>query len=321
MKISLIIPAYNAENHILKCLSSVLDQDIAKDEYEIIVVDDGSTDNTNRIVQEFIEHSENIILLSQENQRQGAARNNALKIAKGEFIWFVDSDDYIESNVLLFLYTLAIENNLDLLCFKNYKVSDNTIVENDLNLKYLSFNSIYSGQEFINSHNIYCGPCFCIYRREFLNEYNLKFKEGVFYEDNEFMLRIYYYANRVYYVKKVCYFVVLTNESATRQISPVPIFDLIKVVCYMLEFSNEIESNRKTYTNSLYYVVLTFNTALYRLRVQNEIIHKEFIERIKYIRKPLIRAMFRSNSVKYFLEGLIFTFSSKLLLLISNVLK
>ena len=94
IKVSVIIPAYNTENQITKCLNSVLNQTLK--EIEIIVIDDGSTDNTLELINNFKLTDSRITVISQENKKQGAARNRGIEIAKGEYIGFVDSDDYID---------------------------------------------------------------------------------------------------------------------------------------------------------------------------------------------------------------------------------
>jgi len=93
MKLSIIIPLYNTEKYISHCIQSCIELNIDKERYEIIVVNDGSTDNSFEIVKLFEKTHRNITVITQKNQKQGAERNNGLKIAKGENIWFVDSDD------------------------------------------------------------------------------------------------------------------------------------------------------------------------------------------------------------------------------------
>ena len=101
-KLSIIIPVYNVENYVGKCLESCLNQDIPKNEYEIIVVNDGTKDNSVQVIEKYITPENNIRLIHRKNGGLSAARNTGLKEAKGEYVWFVDSDDWIENNVLNF---------------------------------------------------------------------------------------------------------------------------------------------------------------------------------------------------------------------------
>ena len=112
IKVSVIIPAYNTENQITKCLNSVLNQTLK--EIEIIVIDDGSTDNTLELINNFKLTDSRITVISQENKKQGAARNRGIEIAKGEYIGFVDSDDYIDRDYYVKLYNSAVNNNCDI---------------------------------------------------------------------------------------------------------------------------------------------------------------------------------------------------------------
>ena len=98
MKISLIIPVYNVEQYLEKCLLSCLDQDLPQSDYEIIVVNDGSPDGSLAIAERIAATATNITVVSQENGGLSAARNTGLEIAKGKYVWFIDSDDTIKKN-------------------------------------------------------------------------------------------------------------------------------------------------------------------------------------------------------------------------------
>lgn len=99
MKLSIVIPVYNVEKYVSECLDSCLEQNIDITDYEIIIVNDGSTDNSANLINLYAKQS-NIIIINQENLGLSAARNAGMKIAKGEYIWFVDSDDWIEPGIL-----------------------------------------------------------------------------------------------------------------------------------------------------------------------------------------------------------------------------
>ncbi|MCL7763385.1 glycosyltransferase [Polaribacter sp. Z014] len=318
MKISIIIPAYNVEKLISKCLKSVLSQDLSPEEYEVIIIDDGSTDNTYEVIKAYIKDVKNVFLFNQVNQRQGAARNNALKKARGEYIWFVDSDDYIEENSLKSLYTIAKKKDLDILFFTSYKDLKGEVREVKPKLDKIEYNKIYKGQDIIAARCINCGPCFCIYKKVFLDSNDLRFIEGVFYEDNEFMLRAYYYAKKVYYINKPYYYVVLTETSSTRTMSSTPIFDILKVMSYMFKFTQSVEENKEIQRASWYYSVMIFNTALSKMKNQDSNTHKQFIKKIKPLKNDLVKAMFNSGKTKYILEGVICFLSIKFLLRLSK---
>ena len=115
MKISVIVPVYNAELYLSKCIESIMNQSFG-DKYELILVNDGSEDHSEDIIDEKIQKygNDKIVKINQINGGQGKARNSGLKVAKGEFVTFVDSDDYIDENMLKELYEEALVNNSDL---------------------------------------------------------------------------------------------------------------------------------------------------------------------------------------------------------------
>ena len=117
MKLSIIIPVYNVEKYVLRCLDSCYRQDLPESDYEVICVDDGSTDNSSSLIETFAKKHNNIVVLHQSNAGQSAARNYGLKKAKGDYIWFIDSDDWIQPNVIKRLLIQAYQENLDTLCF------------------------------------------------------------------------------------------------------------------------------------------------------------------------------------------------------------
>lgn len=114
IKVSVIIPAYNSEQFIKECIESVLASTL--EDMEIILVDDGSTDGTGSICDEFAVKFENISVIHQKNMGQNTARLNGVLAAQGEFIGFVDSDDWIDREMFCTLWKKAIEYNADMVC-------------------------------------------------------------------------------------------------------------------------------------------------------------------------------------------------------------
>ncbi|MBR2329715.1 MAG: glycosyltransferase [Clostridia bacterium] len=110
---SLIIPVYNSEKWLDELFTSLLDQGLGHDEYEIICVNDGSTDNSGEILEEYAQKYPCIRVIHQENARQAAARNRGLQVAKGRYVWFIDSDDYISTNALRFIASVMDEHQID----------------------------------------------------------------------------------------------------------------------------------------------------------------------------------------------------------------
>ncbi len=115
IKLSIIIPIYNSEKYLSNCIKSTLNQDLSKSEYEIILINDGSTDGSENIILPFEEANDNIIYLKQNNKGVSSARNWGLTIAKGNYVTFIDSDDSINENTLGSIVAAAIKENLDIL--------------------------------------------------------------------------------------------------------------------------------------------------------------------------------------------------------------
>ena len=117
VKVSVIVPVYNNEEYLDKCLSSLTEQSL--DDIEIICVNDGSSDSSLDILNRYEQKDNRIVVLSQENQGAGASRNNGIDIANGEYISFVDADDWLEENALKKLYENAVRNNSDVVLFNS----------------------------------------------------------------------------------------------------------------------------------------------------------------------------------------------------------
>ncbi len=197
MLLSIIIPLYNNENLISNCLDSLLTQDISKNEYEIIVVNDGSTDNSAFKVQNYIDNNTNIYLINQPNSGVGAARNKGIEFAKGAYIYFLDSDDYIAQNCLGFLLQTAIKNKLDILGFqsettkevKQFNWNENKNTHNDI--------EVFNGVNYVAKNGFKDAIWWYIIRREFLQKTQLKFNEQFWAEDALFNSKILYQAERL----------------------------------------------------------------------------------------------------------------------------
>ena len=195
---------YNVDQYIGKCLDSCLKQDISKDEYEIIVVDDESPDNSSSIVEEYIKNNKNIRLIHRKNGGLSAARNTGLKEANGEYVWFVDSDDWIEENCLKFLTEFAEDNNIDVLCFGLQLVYPDGR-KTSYNIQYEESGKIYKGEDFICKVKMPSAAWIALYKKEYLNKHSLSFFEGILHEDQEFTPRAYSLANSISFVNRIIY--------------------------------------------------------------------------------------------------------------------
>ena len=174
MKISTIIPVYNSERYLNKCIDSILNQSIGFKNIELILVDDGSSDNSKKIIADYQKQHKNIRYIYQKNSGQASARNKGLEFATGEFISFVDSDDWIDENMYLDLYGKAKELKCDIVTCDSMYIKENRN-------EYFSNNfAPDSNKNFIIMNT---GPCNMIIKRDLIIEKKFKFPEGIIYED------------------------------------------------------------------------------------------------------------------------------------------
>ena len=128
LKLSIIVPVYNVEPHIRPCIESIFNQGLDEKDYEVIIVNDGSTDKSMEMITDIISQHNNIIIINQENQGLSMARNNGIEKASGEYIQFVDSDDLLIDNSLPYLLNQALASKADLVIADFIKKSDNEII-------------------------------------------------------------------------------------------------------------------------------------------------------------------------------------------------
>ena len=219
LKLSIIVPVYNVSKYLAKCLDSLLCQDLNPEEYEIIVVNDGSTDNSEEISEQYEERYSNIIVVRQENQGLSGARNTGIKLAKGKYIQFVDSDDYLEPNVLKTLVNKMESDNLDVLRFNYQNVNENYEVYEPYkeHKPYVDYrDEICDGLSFLTERLGYaCYAVQFIIKSELLKKDGNQFKIGIYFEDTEWTPRILTQAKRVTSTDLMVYNYLLRQGSIT----------------------------------------------------------------------------------------------------------
>ena len=212
LKLSFVIPVYNVEKYIGRCLESCLNQDLTAEDYEIVVVNDGTPDNSVAVVEKYQRQHPHIRLVNRVNGGLSAARNTGLSDAKGEYVWFVDSDDHIEPNCARALVEQARRDHLDVLCF-NLKLEYPDGLTKDYHVSHDTDGKIYSGQEFITSVGMPPATCVALYKRDFLIDNYLQFYEGILHEDQEFTPRVYCLARRIAYIARPVYYYLQREDS------------------------------------------------------------------------------------------------------------
>lgn len=212
MKFSLILPTYKVEKYITVCLESCCNQtNISLSDYEIIIVNDETPDNSIsvalKVIARYPEHNWKIV--NRKNGGLSAARNSGIIEAEGDYLWFIDSDDYIETNALSVLNDAVNKGEFDIINFTHKTVyKNNRIVGGDA--KHNGYST--TGVEYMSQHG-FLSACTCIYKREFINRNNLKFKEGVIWEDSEFNTRAYMLTKRCYCISDALYYYIRREDS------------------------------------------------------------------------------------------------------------
>ena len=238
MKLSIVVPIYNVAPYIEKCAKSLLSQSANKDIFEVIFVNDGTTDDSIEILHETIdfEQNRNFFLVEKENGGLSSARNYGMKYITGEYVWFVDSDDWVDENAIEKI--LPYLNNVDALHFPTYyreDATDTSIVS--VNAQGTTGRQITSGE--------YQFPVqFTIYKTEFLTHNNLEFQKGILMEDLHFTPRALYLAKDV----KICKFPVYhylqrAGGIMLSDVSKKRIYDRIWISKDLFEFSQKHVSN------------------------------------------------------------------------------
>lgn len=230
IKLSIVLPTFNIEKYIGRCITSCLNQNISTNDYEIIVVNDGSPDKSRDIAATFAEEYNNIKIIDCENGGLSAARNVGLRASTGKYVWFIDPDDWIDDNCLLQLLDRLESDNLDALWiswrridekgnklaqFKDVRRSDNTVV--------------LTGVAFMENILLFCTFAWSfIFKREVIQDSS--FKEGITFEDIEFIPRTLINLERVAFANQTVYNYFWRQDSITNIYNPKKIADLSEAI-------------------------------------------------------------------------------------------
>jgi len=219
IKVSVIVPVYNTEAYLKDCLDSVLNQNF--NDYEIICVNDGSPDNSFSILNEYKTKYQHISVIEQDNQGLSIARNTGLDYAKGKYIIFLDSDDMLLPDMMQDTYCKAEEMELDVLAFNFTDSSQNLSNEKNFSEENAHVDGIYyflhyyiENQDFPSS-----ASWGYLYNRSFLDEHKLRFKPGIYHEDEHFFIRMLMHVKKMTLLNRTCY---LYRNTRTDSITNAP---------------------------------------------------------------------------------------------------
>lgn len=214
--LSIVIPVYNVEKYLERCLNSIYEQ--ATKNIEVVLVDDGSIDKSSKICDDYDKKDIKTIVLHTKNRGLSAARNLGMQKANGEYIFFVDSDDYIESKTIKAIENIIIKQKPNLIFGNSLKININGIktlyYAKELNEGLYNINcflNIYkktNNYPPIPTHNY-------IYKKDFLLKNNIKFKQGIIYEDELWTQCVLTNTKEIFYLNKTIYIYCIRNDSIT----------------------------------------------------------------------------------------------------------
>lgn len=275
--ISIIVPIYNAEEYLEKCLDSIVHQ--TKEELEIILINDGSTDNSESIIKKY--KDSRIQYYKNKNQGIGKTRNFGISKATGDYIMFLDSDDYMELDACEKMYEKATHSHLDLVICDFYKVFDNGTVEKVTTPDFKD-STLKANPKIITE---YLCPWAKIYRRDFIMDNHILFVEDLKYEDAPFVLEALCCAKKIGKVNECLNAYVIHSKSETT-VRDERCFDILKIIDKMRKYTKDKEY-LKDVMDRLTVRMITNYTIQQRVQSDKRIAMKFIDEAFKYLEQEV----------------------------------
>ena len=313
MKISIIVPMYNVEMYSQRCLTSIINNSGFMDNCELIIVNDGTKDDSEVIAQKVIEGLPNAQIIVQENRGLSAARNTGLSRAKGEYIWFIDSDDWIELNAIAVLLD-KIDKKWDIVQF-----GYNIVYSNGQKECFLRTPMVASGGKVLASMSWPMGAPFSLYRKDFLDNNDLSFYEGIYHEDNDFTPRVLALAKDVLVISDSLYNYFKGNPNSILSTPNIKkCCDLILVSKRKLNFIQTISDVgiKKTLLNL---AASELNTSLRNI-ARYQYSKEQKVDCLKEIDNLYVRSFLHCSKIKYVFMAWCLKFSVRFYLILLKLL-
>ena len=281
VKISVIIPVYNVEKYLEKCLDSIINQTF--EDIEIICIDDGSSDSSLEILNQYSNNDKRIIVVSQENLGPSQSRNNGIELAQGDYLTFVDADDWIELDCLEKVYNNAILNGSEVVLFNaiehrtNNQFHKRIYLPIDKNVNYDDFVFDYNYNKQLVMNNMFV-VWSKLYKTSFLKKHNIQFPNYIrMFEDIPFHIKTMLFAKYVSYLPEILYNYNKLNENSvqTKNNSRLEIFNIIDIVKQLL---NENHSQKEFKLNFLEFALLQSYENLKKSSIE---LKKEYYEMMR----------------------------------------
>ena len=246
LNLSIIIPVYNVEKYLEKCLQSLIEQ--CYSDMEIVVVDDKSTDRSLCIAKKYEKYNNVKVISKEKNTGLSDSRNVGIRESRGQYIMFLDSDDYVEDGCIFKIQEIVKKENEPDIVYFGYSEEYESTNEKYIKYGYVSQkDKIYTGEEFaiaeLKQRNLYAAACFGIYNREFIVRNNLYFESGLLHEDELWTPQVILRANKVYTSDYVFYHYLRRNGSITRSGNKTKHGQDMLCICKKLDIlANEIKN-------------------------------------------------------------------------------
>lgn len=307
-RLSVIIPCYNVQEYLSKCIDSVIDNDL--DDIEVILVNDGSKDDTLKIIKEYKKKYKDIIkIVDQENQGLSMARNAGIEVSTGEYITFLDSDDYVDFKMYKTMLEKAYEGNFDLvvcgvkMLYSDHELNVSSGLSKDCNSKEEVKEIMY---------NFYPAACNKLYKREVIGD--LRFKKGVWFEDVEFMYRLLPHVKSIGIVNEYYYYY-LQREGSITYVYNSKLYDFLYNLDGVVEYYKE-NGFYEEYKEELEYIYVRYLYATFIKRLAKMKDKKEFKKGVETVQKAVNNKFpeYKKNKyLSYSKKGLYLKYFNKLI--------
>ncbi|MDE7327299.1 MAG: glycosyltransferase [Lachnospiraceae bacterium] len=303
LKFSVIVPVYNVEKYLRTCVDSILCQNIPAEEYEVILINDGSTDNSGVICEEYEKRFPNIILFSQKNKGPSATRNRGLKIAKGKYIIFVDSDDHVQKDTFSVIFQEMEKGKLDALLVNSDTRTKNGKLVSVLKPGRFKPGEVTDSTDYILRHGFRVPVMVWhyVYRRDFLKKEGLIFAEGLLHEDQEWIAHWFPLCKRIGYLDVVFYHYILSDVSIMRNKNLKKCFDLFKIFELI---QSDAEEYRKKGKVEVYHVLKRYAGSMMWLSLRGCVAQGFHIKQLivsEEIRKQMLKYGYPDRRHRFFL--------------------
>ena len=274
MLLSIIIPVYNVEQYIRSCLESVYLQEISENDYEVILVNDGTKDNSFGIIEDVITAHDNIIIKEQTNQGLSAARNTGMEVASGQYILFLDSDDLLFPDTLGTVLHEATVNDADIVIADFKKMTNNEIASHALVSPKKYCKSIKTGKEaFLQDLNPrQCYVWRTLYKKAFLVKNGLCFIPGLYFEDVPFTVECYLKAKTCIKISKLFYIYRQRENSIVSSIDIKKLCDLNEVIARLWEMRKNMQLSEGTEDKLMDTIFTTFSVSIWYITHDKELL-------------------------------------------------